>query len=76
MASIARSASRSRHSGDRAARHARTARGHDLTQAFDDAARGAWRASTPLVRFLPRPDDAGVLDRVEIAVPGDRAREQ
>ena len=31
---------------------------------------------TPLVRFCRALDAAGVLDAVEIAVPGDRAREQ
>jgi D-lactate dehydrogenase (cytochrome) len=31
---------------------------------------------TPLVRFCRALDDARVFDRVEIAVPGDRAREQ
>jgi D-lactate dehydrogenase (cytochrome) len=48
------------------------------TQAFDDIgrAREPGVPVTPLVRFCRALDDAGVLDRVEIAVPGDRTREQ
>ena len=37
-------------------------------------ARDAEGPDTPLVRFCHMLDDAGVLDDVEIAVPGDRAR--
>jgi D-lactate dehydrogenase (cytochrome) len=48
------------------------------TQAFDDIGRAREPGApvTPLMRFCRALDDAGVLDRVEIAVPGDRAREQ
>ena len=44
--------------------------------AFDEigAARSQAAPDTPLVRFCRALDDAGVLDAVEIAVPGDRAR--
>jgi D-lactate dehydrogenase (cytochrome) len=47
-------------------------------QAFDEIGRARDRdaAATPLIRFCRLLDEAGVLDRVEIAVPGDRAREQ
>jgi D-lactate dehydrogenase (cytochrome) len=47
-------------------------------QAFDEIGRARDRDApdTPLVRFCRLLDAAGVLDRVEIAVPGDRAREQ
>jgi D-lactate dehydrogenase (cytochrome) len=47
-------------------------------QAFDEIgrAREPGAPATPLVRFCRALDDAQVLDRVEIAVPGDRAREQ
>jgi D-lactate dehydrogenase (cytochrome) len=47
-------------------------------QAFDDIgrAREPGAPATPLVRFCRVLDQAQVLDRVEIAVPGDRAREQ
>ncbi len=47
-------------------------------RAFDEIgrAREADAPDTALVRFCRALDDAGVLDRVEIAVPGDRAREQ
>jgi D-lactate dehydrogenase (cytochrome) len=46
--------------------------------AFDEIgrAREAGAPDTPLVRFCRALDKAGVLDRVEIAVPGDRARER
>jgi D-lactate dehydrogenase (cytochrome) len=46
-------------------------------QAFDEIgrAREAGAPDTPLIRFCRALDEAGVLDRVEIAVPGDRARE-
>jgi D-lactate dehydrogenase (cytochrome) len=45
-------------------------------QAFDEIgrARDPGAPDTPLVRFCGMLADAGVLDRVEIAVPGDRAR--
>jgi D-lactate dehydrogenase (cytochrome) len=45
-------------------------------QAFDEigAARDPNAPGTALVRFCRALDEAGVLDRVEIAVPGDRAR--
>ena len=48
------------------------------TQAFDEIGRAREPGApvTPLVRFCRALDEAGVLDRVEIAVPGDRAREQ
>ena len=47
-------------------------------QAFDEIgrAREPGAPDTPLVRFCRALDEAGVLDAVEIAVPGDRAREQ
>jgi D-lactate dehydrogenase (cytochrome) len=47
-------------------------------QAFDEigGARDRGAPDTPLVRFCRALDEAGVLDGVEIAVPGDRAREQ
>jgi D-lactate dehydrogenase (cytochrome) len=47
-------------------------------QAFEEIgrARESSAADTPLVRFCRALDAAGVLDRVEIAVPGDRGREQ
>jgi D-lactate dehydrogenase (cytochrome) len=47
-------------------------------QAFDDIgrARESGAPDTPLIRFCRALDDAGVLDRVDIAVPGDHAREQ
>ena len=46
-------------------------------QAFDEIgrARDPGAPETPLVRFCRALDEAGVLDSVEIAVPGDRARE-
>ena len=46
-------------------------------QAFDEIgrAREADARDTPLVRFCRALDEAGVLDCVEIAVPGDAARE-
>ncbi len=45
-------------------------------QAFDEigAVRGSHAPDTPLVRFCQALDAAGVLDAVDIAVPGDRAR--
>jgi D-lactate dehydrogenase (cytochrome) len=48
------------------------------TRAFDEIghARELGAPDTPLVRFCRALDEAGVLDYVEIAVPGDRAREQ
>jgi D-lactate dehydrogenase (cytochrome) len=52
----------------------------DMTasRAFDDIARAREPNATdaPLVRFCRALDDAGVLDRVEIAVPGDAARQR
>jgi len=47
-------------------------------QAFDEIGRARDRDApdTPLVRFCRTLDAAGVLDRVEIAVPGDTARRQ
>jgi D-lactate dehydrogenase (cytochrome) len=47
-------------------------------RAFDEIgrAREPGAPDTPLIRFCRALDDAGVLDDVEIAVPGDRAREQ
>jgi D-lactate dehydrogenase (cytochrome) len=47
-------------------------------QAFDEIGRGRdpGAPDTPLVRFCRALDEVGVLDSVEIAVPGDRAREQ
>ena len=47
-------------------------------QAFDEIGRARDRDApdTPLVRFCRALDAAGVLDRVEIAVPGDTARQQ
>jgi D-lactate dehydrogenase (cytochrome) len=46
--------------------------------AFDEIgrARDGNSPDTPLVRFCRALDDAGVFDRVEIAVPGDSARRQ
>jgi D-lactate dehydrogenase (cytochrome) len=46
------------------------------TRAFDEIgrAREAGAPDTPLVRFCRALDRAGVLDQVEIAVPGDHAR--
>ena len=54
------------------------AAGTTSAQAFDDIgrAREPGAPDTPLVRFCRALDEAGVLDRVDIAVPGDRAREQ
>jgi D-lactate dehydrogenase (cytochrome) len=45
-------------------------------RAFDEIGRSRDAAppDTPLVRFCRLLDEAGVLDEVEIAVPGDRAR--
>ena len=52
----------------------------DITpaRAFDEIGRARESAApdTPLIRFCRALDDAGVLDRVEIAVPGDAARER
>jgi D-lactate dehydrogenase (cytochrome) len=47
-------------------------------QAFDEIARAREpdAPDTPLIRLCRALDAAGVLDRVDIAVPGDRAREQ
>jgi D-lactate dehydrogenase (cytochrome) len=49
----------------------------DAARAFDEIgrAREPGAPDTPLVRFCRALDLAGVLDRVEIAVPGDSARE-
>src|SRR4051812_41080958 len=51
--------------------------GATSARAFDEIgrAREAHAPDTPLVRFCRALDGAGVLDDVEIAVPGDRARE-
>jgi len=50
----------------------------DAAQAFDEIgrARESDAPDTPLVRFCRMLDGAGVLDRVEIAVPGATARQQ
>ena len=50
----------------------------DAARAFDEIgrARDANAPATPLIRFCRMLDEAGVLERVEIAVPGDTAREQ
>jgi D-lactate dehydrogenase (cytochrome) len=50
--------------------------GTGAEQAFDEIgqAGGPGAPDTPLVRFCSMLSDAGVLDRTEIAVPGDRAR--
>ncbi|MCU1381340.1 MAG: putative FAD-linked oxidoreductase [Acidobacteria bacterium] len=47
-------------------------------RAFDEIgrAREADAPDTPLVRFCRALDEAGVLDRVDIAIPGDVARER
>jgi D-lactate dehydrogenase (cytochrome) len=47
-------------------------------QVFDEIgrAREPGAPDTPLVRFCRALEEAGVLDDVEVAVPGDRAREQ
>jgi D-lactate dehydrogenase (cytochrome) len=52
--------------------------GTSSAQAFDDIgrAREPDAPDTALVRFCRALDAAGVLERVDIAVPGDRAREQ
>ena len=49
----------------------------DAARAFDEIgrAREPGAPDTALVRFCRALDEAGVLDRVEIAVPGDSARE-
>jgi D-lactate dehydrogenase (cytochrome) len=48
------------------------------TRAFDEIgrAREAGAPDTPLIRFCRALDEAAVLDQVEIAVPGDLARQQ
>src|SRR5207245_8478807 len=45
------------------------------TQAFDEIgrARDPRAPDTPLIRFCRMLDPAGVLDRVEVALPGDTA---
>ena len=45
-------------------------------QAFDEIGRARERDApdTPLVRFCKMLDGAGVLDQIEVALPGDRAR--
>ena len=50
----------------------------DAARAFDDigGARDADAPDTPLIRFCRMLDAAGVLERVDIAVPGDAARQQ
>jgi D-lactate dehydrogenase (cytochrome) len=50
----------------------------DAARAFDEIgrAREPGAPDTPLVRLCRTLDQAGALDRVEIAVPGDRARQQ
>ena len=50
----------------------------DAAQAFDEIgrARDADAPDTPLIRFCRMLDGAGVLDRVDIAIPGDSARQQ
>jgi D-lactate dehydrogenase (cytochrome) len=47
-------------------------------RAFDEIGRAGERDApgTPLVRFCRALDAAGVIDRVDIAVPGDAARQQ
>jgi D-lactate dehydrogenase (cytochrome) len=52
--------------------------GTSSENAFDEIgrARDPLAPDTPLVRFCRALNDAGVLDRVEIAVPGDAARER
>ena len=49
----------------------------NATRAFDEIgrAREAGAPDTPLIRFCRALDEAGVLDQVEIAVPGDLARQ-
>src|SRR3954469_4260936 len=50
----------------------------DAARAFDEIgrARDADAPDTPLIRFCRMLDAAGVLDRIDIAVPGDTARQQ
>src|SRR3954463_4214745 len=50
----------------------------DPSRAFDEIgrARDADAPDTPLIRFCRMLDVAGVLDRIDIAVPGDAARQQ
>jgi len=52
--------------------------GMSSAEAFDEIgrARDARAPDTPLVRFCRALDESGVFDRVEIAVPGDAARER
>jgi D-lactate dehydrogenase (cytochrome) len=52
--------------------------GVDAVRAFDEigGARDADAPDTPLIRFCRMLDAAGVLDRVDIAVPGQPARQQ
>jgi D-lactate dehydrogenase (cytochrome) len=52
--------------------------GVDAARAFDEIgrARDADAPDTPLIRFCRMLDAAGVLDRVDIAVPGQPARQQ
>ena len=56
--------------------HTADPRPYTAERAFDDIGRalGADAPDTPLGRFCRALDEAGVLDRVEIAVPGDAAR--
>jgi D-lactate dehydrogenase (cytochrome) len=51
--------------------------GVDAVRAFDEIGRGrdSEAPDTPLIRFCRMLDAAGVLDRVDIAVPGDFARQ-
>jgi D-lactate dehydrogenase (cytochrome) len=58
-------------------RHGEGLSPYTAAQAFDEIgrARDLNTPDTPLVRFCLALDEAGVLDRVEIAVPGDSARE-
>jgi D-lactate dehydrogenase (cytochrome) len=52
--------------------------GVDAVRAFDEIGRvrDADAPDTPLIRFCRMLDAAGVLDRVDIALPGDSARQQ
>jgi len=58
-------------------RHEESPSPYTAERAFDEIgrAREPDAPDTPLVRFCRALDEAGVLDRVEIAVPGDAARE-
>src|SRR5205823_3004307 len=51
-------------------------RGTDSAQTYDEIgrARDPQAPDTPLVRFCRALDEEGVLDRVEVAVPGDEPR--